>query len=589
MADDNSLRRRHGQAITSTSSSSSSSSSSVLFSASEKQVAQATADRAEQLSEAGGRRRLRIWGSWLRGFDIEGASLPGGVDSIAEIACGASHVSVLLNSGKVSAMGVNLGGCCGVQHSEDTTHAAATASPAPAPAGSASSLLLRSFYPVLLPTSISINSVVAGAYHTLFLSSLGAVFACGRNDFGQLGHSPAKSTTFSSPVLLSFPALAISSSSSSATTDAAVHHSVRMVHMSTNARHSAFCDVSGNLWTCGDARFGKLGYIDSNESVQVTSENSTVEIAIQSEPKIVEQWDPSVGRPSIKSSSCGYHFTLALSELGHVFSFGLNVDGALGLGLPSNSEAGTAGKKVELEERIVVPRILDSLAQQSSMKRISCGHSHAFAVSNGGRLAAWGSGLSCALGIGSIRSESAPYWLKKFRAIKIAQIVTANTHAAALSTAGYLYSWGVVENGATGHRNADEQANLEEWISRQGKPTAADDQIPQAAAFANRQLVPVEPKQLDSGRVLKMATGAYCTAVLYEERSIGVSAADEMSVEEVKPMLGSVEHSKDAAASNSERPPWRQPLLLLVALLALLFVFLIRSQIFSFSSSHASL
>ena len=48
--------------------------------------------------------------------------------------------------------------------------------------------------PTLIPKGLpaDIVSVAAGWRHTLFLSSSGAVFSCGANDFGQLGQSSSQ-------------------------------------------------------------------------------------------------------------------------------------------------------------------------------------------------------------------------------------------------------------------------------------------------------------------------------------------------------------------------------------------------------------
>uniref|UniRef100_A0A8C6HDX1 Uncharacterized protein n=1 Tax=Mus spicilegus TaxID=10103 RepID=A0A8C6HDX1_MUSSI len=74
--------------------------------------------------------------------------------------------------------------------------------------------------------------------------------------------------------------------------------------------------------------------------------------------------------------SCGHYHSLALSEGGHVFSWGRNSEGQLGLGKNSRSQA--------------IPQKVKSL-EGIPLAQVAAGGTHSFALSLTGTSFGWGS------------------------------------------------------------------------------------------------------------------------------------------------------------------------------------------------------
>jgi len=85
-------------------------------------------------------------------------------DMVKDVACGLHHILILTTAGDVYAVGDNTYGQLGVGSSYPSTSV-----------------------PYKLTGLENIKAIAAGNYHSLFLDNEGSVWACGRNDSGQLG------------------------------------------------------------------------------------------------------------------------------------------------------------------------------------------------------------------------------------------------------------------------------------------------------------------------------------------------------------------------------------------------------------------
>ena len=88
----------------------------------------------------------------------------------------------------------------------------------------------------------------AGSYHSLFLTRGGHVLSCGYKSDGALG-IPFAPTVPGEPHIASY----FSPQLVEALADR------RIIQVAAGAQHSAFVDEAGELFTCGRARYGKLG------------------------------------------------------------------------------------------------------------------------------------------------------------------------------------------------------------------------------------------------------------------------------------------------------------------------------------------
>ncbi|RZF39897.1 hypothetical protein LSTR_LSTR010525 [Laodelphax striatellus] len=93
--------------------------------------------------------------------------------------------------------------------------------------------------PIPLKFDKNVRSISAGGNHSLALTDEGDVYAWGNNEHGQLGFSEEK-TEITNPILVT-PLL-----------------NVRVAQIACGDSHSAFVSDNGELYTCGESKYGKL-------------------------------------------------------------------------------------------------------------------------------------------------------------------------------------------------------------------------------------------------------------------------------------------------------------------------------------------
>ncbi|KAL3696668.1 hypothetical protein R1sor_010744 [Riccia sorocarpa] len=171
---------------------------------------------------------------------------------VVGLACGGRHSAVLTDSGAVFSFGWGLYGQCGQGSTDDEL------SPA---------------YVSALG-GVKITGIAAGLWHTVFISDTGDVYACGGNQFGQLGTGGDQAEML--PTLV----------------DAPVLENEKCVYVSCGARHSAVMTESGKIFSWGWNKYGQLGVGDS------VDRDTPAEVTLK--------------ECSAKSMACGWWHTLAL-------------------------------------------------------------------------------------------------------------------------------------------------------------------------------------------------------------------------------------------------------------------------------------
>ncbi|XP_024027322.1 ultraviolet-B receptor UVR8 isoform X3 [Morus notabilis] len=153
-----------------------------------------------------------------RGSISEGQSyrVPG--NYVKAIACGGRHSAVITDAGALLTFGWGLYGQCGQGCTDDELSPVCV-----------SSLL-----------GIRIESVAAGLWHTVCVSSDGDVYAFGGNQFGQLGTGAEQAETL--PRLLDAPSL----------------ESTQAKSISCGARHSAIITEDGKVFCWGWNKYGQV-------------------------------------------------------------------------------------------------------------------------------------------------------------------------------------------------------------------------------------------------------------------------------------------------------------------------------------------
>ncbi|XP_011688741.1 PREDICTED: probable E3 ubiquitin-protein ligase HERC4 isoform X3 [Wasmannia auropunctata] len=194
-----------------------------------------------------------------------------GTNVIVQIACGVEHSIALTNDGELYAWGSNREGQLGLgSHTNTEIKPKRISSLAAVP----------------------IAFIACGGYHTVVISKSGAVFAWGRNTFGQLGLNDTQQRGL--PCQLR------------------TLRNSKVCYAACGEEFSAFLTLDGGVFTCGAGMYGQLGH-----------GNNTNEIL----PRQIMELMGS----TVTQISCGKRHTLALvPSRGKVYAWGLGGAGQLG-------------------------------------------------------------------------------------------------------------------------------------------------------------------------------------------------------------------------------------------------------------------
>jgi alpha-tubulin suppressor-like RCC1 family protein len=226
----------------------------------------------------------------------------------------------------------------------------------------------------------SVCNVSCSYYHTVISCEDGAVFSFGRNDFGQLGHGD--------------------------TTDRKVPRLIeslrgqRTTGLACGQYHTCVSTLDGRVLSCGKNDYGQLG-VDS-------SENHRIMVPVYG----------LVDNEIISEVRCGYYHTIALAKGGHVFGFGRNDYGQLGLG--------------HVTPRVYGPNIVDQL-EGKGIVRVAAGCYHSIVVGANGMLYVFGRNNHGQLGTGDTNEQHSPWPVDRFLGKRVAMVAAGFYHSIVLT------------------------------------------------------------------------------------------------------------------------------------------------------------
>ncbi|RDX76602.1 Ultraviolet-B receptor UVR8, partial [Mucuna pruriens] len=273
--------------------------------------------------------------------------------------------------------------------------------------------------PVVCPAlrTQTLKAVACGGAHTLFLTDDGCVYATGLNDFGQLGVSESK--RYSVEPLRVFG------------------EEKKIVQISAGYNHSCAITVDGELYMWGKNTSGQLGLGKRAPNIVPL-------------PTKVEYLDGI----NIKMAALGSEHSVAISDGGEAFSWGMGVSGRLGHGHES-SILGFFKSYSEYTPRLI--KDLEGIKHSKEMsnatkpsliselpysKEVACGGYHTCVLTNSGELYTWGSNENGCLGIGSSDVIHLPEKVQgPFLKSSVSQVSCGWKHTAAISE-GRVFTWG---------------------------------------------------------------------------------------------------------------------------------------------------
>ncbi|RBP99879.1 hypothetical protein CRD59_02275, partial [Bifidobacterium xylocopae] len=256
------------------------------------------------------------------------------------------------------------------------------------------------------PQGVRIVQVAAGYYHSLALGDDGKVYAAGWNGYGQIGNGSSNSGQYViKPVAIDPPA------------------GKRFVDIGAGRFHSVALTDDGKAWAWGSNGSGRLG---------TTSSDTTTPQPV-SMPKGVQ----------FAQITAGDAYSAAVSTSGDVYTWGDNEQGQLGFGNNANK---SAPSKV-------------GLPAGTRVQRIATGNGHMLALTDTGKLYAWGSSAKGQLGRGDTTGSNTPVEISVPKGKTYGAVGAGYEHSLATSGTGELYVWGSnsdsqLGDGGSKNRNA---------------------------------------------------------------------------------------------------------------------------------------
>ena len=210
--------------------------------------------------------------------------------------------------------------------------------------------------PLALLSSERVLAVATGREHSVGITAGGKMLTWGASSCGQAGGTTTGERLEPTEVLSMQNMHAVSSS--------------------CGAFYSTVLTSTGNIFTCGYGPSGELGCGETDCELN---------------PSPV--MGPLQG-VRVVAISAGYSHVAALSDRGHVYSFGSNYDGELGHG--------------DTDERRLPARVAALVQARQRVVVVACGRSHTVAVTAEGKLFSWGAGKDGRLGQGNEMSQALP-------------------------------------------------------------------------------------------------------------------------------------------------------------------------------------
>jgi len=188
----------------------------------------------------------------------------------------------------------------------------------------------------------------SGAVHRLVIDETGALYACGDNEFGQLGTGDTENKLVLTRVVF--------------------NKAVKMASVGGN--HTIIIDIEGAIYACGDNNCGQLG------------------LGGDKEPRLTLV--PIPFNEPVRSVIAGDCCTFVITKIGKPYACGKNADGSLGLGYVENDDGSVgAGDK----------SLLTSVPFDHAVREVILGGDHTLFLTEDGTLYGCGENSAGQLGI----------------------------------------------------------------------------------------------------------------------------------------------------------------------------------------------
>ena len=244
-----------------------------------------------------------------------------------------------------------------------------------------------------------VTGISAGFAHSLAVTSTGAVLAWGLGNEGQLGNDSTGSSGV--PVTVNLPA------------------GTKVTAVAVGAMHSLALTSTGAVFAWGyntDGELGDGGTANSDVPVKVKLPAGTKVTAI----------------------AAGGYDSLAVTSTGTVFAWGYNADGELG-------DGGTANSHVPVRVKLPGGMKVTAVAAGGSLTGVGvtiAGPGHSLALTSTGAVFAWGYNADGELGDGGTANSHVPVRVKLPGGMKVTAVAAGELHSLAVTSTGTVLAWG---------------------------------------------------------------------------------------------------------------------------------------------------
>ena len=248
---------------------------------------------------------------------------------------------------------------------------------------------LDKYTPVKMQPMTDWDSTSAGANHTIAINSDKELYAWGNNADGQLGDGATTSRS----------------------TPARIGTANNWAKISAGSNHTVAINSDGELYAWGDNADSQLGdgtTVNSNTPTRIGTANNWLFIG------------------------AGFNHTVAINSDGELYAWGNNSYGQLGDGTTTNKSIPTR------------------IGNETNWSVVSSRYSHTVAINSDGELYVWGDNSEGQLGDGTYDNKNNPI-LISIQDIKWSSAYSGAHYTIAVTSEGYLYSWGKNSEGQLGN------------------------------------------------------------------------------------------------------------------------------------------
>lgn len=198
-------------------------------------------------------------------------------------------------------------------------------------------------------------------------------------------------------------------------TESGLFFSEKIKALACGSEHILALDINGRIYSWGNSGKGQLG-----QGVNSTGSCFTPRL-ILTDHKFVE-------------IACGYNHSMALDELGKVYTWGAGADGRLGH---------------ESSIDVYEPSQVQGLSQKFIV-HLSCGYLHSAVISNNGELITFGFNGYGQLGSGNLETKNTPTTVTSLLGRRVLDVSCGAFHTISICENGEIYSMGMGNKGQLG-------------------------------------------------------------------------------------------------------------------------------------------